>query len=470
MKREHKASLLIKHARQWVMHSLLRQNKITLALALPIMVGHVGQMLLGLADTVMIGRVGTTELAAAAFANVIFNTFFVAAIGLFIAVSVNTAHAHGAKQDQEAAEILRNSLFMALLIGLTLAFILCALKPLLDIFKQPRSVTMLAPKYLFWLAISLIPAVPALTIKSFCEAKNQPWAVFWIMLSGVALNVALNYVLIFGNLGFPRLELVGAGVATFISRVAVLLVILYYLIKSKKLASSLPKKWIGRLDKGKITSLFNVGSPTAGQLTVAFGSFSITALLIGQFGNTALAAHQIALNCTALIFMFPLGIGMAVSIRVGHSIGGKEAKICHPITWGAHIISFLITGFFAISLILFSPAIARGFSADPNLVELSASLLKIVALFLIFDGAQAISMSALRGLRDVIVPTVLIFFSYWVFAIPFGALFAFKLDFGAGGLWVGLAAGLALGALLLTARLIQQLRKLVGLGSESTQK
>ena len=131
-------------------------------------------------------------------------------------------------------------------------------------------------------------------------------------------------------------------------------------------------------------------------------------MLIGQFGNTALAAHQIALTCTALVFMFPLGIGMAVSIRVGHSIGGKEAKICHPITWGAHIISFLITGLFAILLILFSPAVARGFSTDPYLVELAALLLKIVALFLIFDGAQAISMSALRGMRDVIEPTVLI--------------------------------------------------------------
>lgn len=452
------------------MPSVLRENKRTLALALPIMVGHVSQMLLGLADTVMIGRIGTMELAAAAFANVIFNTFFVAAIGLLVAVSVNTAYEHGAKRDQEAAEILRNSLFIALFIGLSLALILCALKPLLYIFKQPESVTILAPKYLFWLAISLIPAVPALTVKSFCEAKSQPWVVFWVMLGGVALNIALNYVLIFGNLGFPRLELVGAGVATFISRMIVLLVIFYYLTKSKKLASSLPKKWISRLNKEKVTSLFKVGSPTAGQLTIAFGSFSITALLIGQFGNTALAAHQIALTCTALIFMFPLGIGMAVSIRVGHSIGSEEAKTCHPIIWGAQIISFLITGFFAISLILFSPAAARGFSTDPYLVELSASLLKIVALFLIFDGAQAISMSALRGLRDVIVPTVLIFLSFWVFAIPFGALFAFKLDFGARGLWIGLASGLALGALLLTARLIQQLRKLLGLESESIQK
>ncbi len=452
------------------MNSLLRQNKKTLALALPIMVGHVSQMLLGLADTVMISKIGTMELAAAAFANVIFNTFFVAAIGLFIAVSVNTAYEHGAKRDNEAAEILRNSLSMALLIGISLALILCALNPLLFIFKQPLSVTILAPKYIFWLAVSLIPAVPALTIKSFCEAKNQPWAVFWVMLCGVALNVALNYVLIFGNLGFPRLELVGAGVATFISRMTVLLVILYYITKSKRLASSLPKKWIGRLNKEKIVSLFKVGSPTAGQLTIAFGSFSITALLIGQFGNTALAAHQIALTCTALVFMFPLGIGMAVSIRVGHSIGGKDAIICHPITWGAHIVSFLITGLFAILLILFSPAVARGFSADPYLVELAALLLKIVALFLIFDGAQAISMSALRGLRDVIVPTILIFFSFWVFAIPFGVLFAFELGFGASGLWIGLASGLALGALLLTGRLIQQLRKHVGLASESAHK
>ena len=168
--------------------------------------------------------------------------------------------------------------------------------------------------------------------------------------------------------------------------------------------------------------------------------------------------------------MFPLGIGMAVSIRVGHSIGGKDATTCYPITWSAHIISFLITGFFALSLIVYSTTVARLFSSDPYLVELSASLLKIVALFLIFDGAQAISMSALRGLRDVIVPTILIFFSFWIFAIPFGALFAFKLNFGAPGLWIGLASGLALGALLLTMRLIQQLRRLVKLMSRSNKQ
>lgn len=452
------------------MSSVLSQNKRTLALALPIMAGHVSQMLLGLADTVMIGRVGTTELAAAAFANVIFNTFFVAAIGLFIAVSVNTAHEHGAKRDQEAAEILRNSLSIAVLIGISLAIILCALNPILYIFKQPQSVTILAPKYLFWLSISLIPAVPALTVKSFCEAKNQPWSVLWIMLGGVALNVALNYILIFGNLGFPRLELIGAGMATFISRMTILFLMLHYIKKSKRLVSSIPKKWIGRLNKEKIVSLLKVGLPSAGQLTIAFGSFSITALLIGQFGNTALAAHQIALTCTALIFMFPLGIGMAVSIRVGHSIGGKDATTCYPITWSAHIISFLITGFFALSLIVYSTTVARLFSSDPYLVELSASLLKIVALFLIFDGAQAISMSALRGLRDVIVPTILIFFSFWIFAIPFGALLAFKLNFGAPGLWIGLASGLALGALLLTMRLIQQLRRIVKLESRSNKE
>lgn len=451
------------------MLSLIRENKLTLALALPIMVGHVSQMLLGLADTIMIGRVGTNELAAAAFANVIFNTFFVAAIGLFIAVSVNTAYAHGAKNDDEAAEILRNSLAAALLIGVSLALIICMLEPLLYIFKQPKIVTEIAPRYLFWLALSLIPGVPALTVKSFCEAKSQPWAVFWIMLTGVALNVFLNYLFIFGNLGFPRLELAGAGVATFISRVFILIIVLLYLTKSRYLAKSLPKKWIRWLSKEKIFSLFKVGTPTAGQLTIAFGSFSITALLVGQFGNTALAAHQIALTCTALVFMFPLGIGMAVSIRVGHSIGGKQTRICHSITWGAQIISFLITGFFAMSIILFSTTIARGFSEDPDLVDLSVSLLKIVGLFLIFDGAQAISMSALRGMRDVIIPTILIFFSFWVFAIPVGVLFAFKLDYGARGLWIGLATGIALGAFLLTTRVMQRLSKLLKIADESTQ-
>lgn len=439
---------------------LLSENKTTLKLALPIMSGQVSQMLLGLADTMMIGRVGTTELAAAAFSNVIFNTPYVIAIGLFIAVSVNAAHAHGGSRHEDAAETLRTGLLLALLTSLVLAGSLFLVMPWLGLFQQPDAVTSLAPPYLMWLALSLIPGVPAMTIKSFCEAKNQPWTVLWIMLGGVALNVFLNYLLIFGNFGLPRLELVGAGLATFLARLATLIALWLYVTRSKRLALCIPKKWLGWLNKKEALSLCKIGSPTAGQLSLEFGAFGITALLIGQFGDIALASHQIAITCAALIFMFPLGIGMAVSIRVGHSIGGSESALCRPITWGGHLSSFVVTGLFAVVLIGFGANIARSFSPDPELVSLASSLLVIVAFFLIFDGAQVVSMSALRGMQDVVIPTVYIFISFWIIGIPAGAVLAFTRSFGARGLWIGLASGLAIASVVLTGRLIHQLRKL----------
>lgn len=441
------------------MSPLLAENRTTLKLALPIMSGQVSQMLLGLADTMMIGRVGTTELAAAAFSNVIFNTVFVVAIGLFIAVSVNAAHAHGGDRHAEASETLRTGLLLSFLTGITLAGALFLAIPWLGLFQQPEAVTNLSPPYLMWLALSLIPGVPAMTIKSFCESKNQPWTVFWIMLGGVALNVLLNYLLIFGNFGLPELGLVGAGIATFLARLATLVVIWLYLTRSKRLALCIPKKWIAWLDRKEALSLYRVGSPSAGQLSLEFGAFSIAALLIGQFGDTALAAHQIAITCAALIFMFPLGIGMAVSIRVGHSIGSSEASRCRPIIWGAQLCALMVTGSFAAVLIGFGEVVARSFSPDPDLVERAATLLIIVALFLVFDGVQVVSMSALRGMKDVVVPTGYIFVSFWVIGIPTGAVLAFGYGLGARGLWIGLASGLAIASIVLTARVVQQLRR-----------
>lgn len=440
------------------MRAILKENQKTLTLAFPIIAGQLSQMLLGLVDTLMIGRLGTVELAAAAFVNVLFFLAFVPAIGWFAAVSVQVSHAFGANRQAESAESFRNGFLVSVLIGLGLSALLVALIPFLGLLHQPPEVVAITPPYLIWVALSLIPIVPAMTIKSFAESRNHPWAVFWILLGGVALNVLLNYALIFGELGAPRLGLVGAGVATFIARLLSFGALILYLNRSGSMAPGRPKRWLKRLDRVECKETVRIAFPVAGQLLLEIGAFTIAALLIGQFGPVALASHQIALTCASLTFMLPLGLSMAVTIRVAHSLGRGHSHQCRTLLIGAHATTFLIMGTCAVTYILAGDLIAGAFTADPLVIALTSSILIVVGFFQVFDGVQIISMSALRALRDVNLPTGLIFACFWIVGIPLGSVLAFALNYEAQGLWIGLAAGLVVAAFSLTIRLVVKLK------------
>lgn len=442
------------------MKRTLQENNKTLLLALPIITGQLSQMLLGLVDTLMIGRLGTDELGAAAFVNVLFNFPFVFGIGLFSAVSVLVSHQHGAADHVKSGEAFRNGFILSFILSIFLTALLLATIPFLHLFRQPEIVTALAPDYLIWVALSLIPMIPGLTIKNFAEAKNHPWAVLWIMLGGVGINIILNYILIFGHLGFPKLGLAGGGIATFLARLLTLIVLWHYLNTSKVLANSRPRKWLAKLDYRLCLDTLKMATPISGQLTMEFGSFAIAALLIGQFGSASLAAHQIAINCAAFTFMIPLGMSMAVTIRIGHAIGASQIERSQQIFHGAQGTAFILMSLCAATFILGGDTIAAAFSTDPEVISLTSKLFVVVAFFQISDGFQIISQGALRGMRDVNIPTLMIFISFWLFGVPLGAALGFGAQMEALGLWIGLASGLTLAAIILTLRLRHLMQKI----------
>ena len=442
------------------MQAFLKENKITLALATPIMAGQLAQMLLGLADTLMIGRVGTVELAAAAFVNVLFHIPIVLAIGLTAAISVQVSHAHGADDDTAAAQALRHGLILSTLCGVGMTVILLATIPALPFFRQPAEAVAIIPSYLFWIALSAIPMVPTFVFKSFAESKNHPWPVFWIMIGGVALNILLNYLLIFGNGGFPELGLQGAGIATLIARAVTCLLVWRYIQTSTTLAPSRPRKWLGALERQRSLELFKIANPISGQVLIEFGVFALATLLVGQFGSSALAAHQIAITCAATTFMLPLGLSMALTIRVGHTLGAGEKDRCWRIIISAYLTGFLFMLAAGIFFITCREWIASGFSHDPEVIAIASSLLIVTAAFQIFDAGQTMSMGALRGLKDVYMPTLILFISSWIFGLPLGIWLAFYQDWQAEGQWWGLALGLALTAIALSIRLVLQIQKL----------
>jgi MATE family multidrug resistance protein len=300
--------------------------------------------------------------------------------------------------------------------------------------------------------------VPTMVIKGFAEAQSQPWTVLWIQLGGVALNVVLNAILIFGYLGFPAMGLTGAGIATCIARFATLIMLWYYLLGSHRLAASLPPIWLKRLDRVECRTLALLASPVGGQLLIEMGAFAFGALMIGRFGAIPLAAHQVAITCAATTFMLPLGLAMAVTIRVGHAMSAGESARARTLLMGAQLIGMLIMVVCAVGYVFFGEPIAASFTTDAQVISLTASIFVIVAIFQLFDGIQVISGAALRGMRDVNSPTLILFVCFWLFAIPLGAGLGFVGGFGVIGVWIGLACGLGLAAVALSVRLWQKLK------------
>jgi MATE family multidrug resistance protein len=290
--------------------------------------------------------------------------------------------------------------------------------------------------------------------KSFSEALSRPWPAFWIVLGGVAVNVALNFVFIFGNLGSPAMGLTGAGVATLIARVLTVVVLLAYLGRSRHFRPHLAACERERGMARELRDLLTVGLPAGGQYLVEVGAFAAASLMMGWIGVNALAAHQVAITCAATTFMVPLGIGMAVTVRVGQAVGAREFARVRPITFGGVGMALVVMACTAAGFLLFSRFLAGIFVVDPAVIALTSALLVVAGVFQIVDGMQIVAMNALRGLADVNVPLALGVFSYWCVALPLSYALAFPIGLGPVGIWAGLALGLFVAAALLAMRFL----------------
>ncbi|MCB1104170.1 MAG: MATE family efflux transporter [Cephaloticoccus sp.] len=438
------------------MQSTLTEVRRTLTLAFPIIVGHLSQMLMGITDSVMIGRIGAVELAASAFANVLFTVSFITGIGILMSVSVLVARAHGAKQSRDCAEYLRHGIWLG--VGLALAGMAmmfgAALR--LDHFGQPAEVVAAVEPYLQLIAFSLVPTLLFQVFRQFSEAVGHPWGPMAILLGGVALNVVLNWVLIYGNLGAPALGLAGAGWATLIARITAATVLWLWLRQRSEVRAEWPARnanprWFAPISRSHLRAMFGIGIPAAGQLLFEAGAFAAAALMMGWIGTIALAAHQIALNCAACVFMVPLGLSIATSVRIGRAVGENNAAALRPIGFGSLATGVCFAAVFTVIFALAGKFIVAGFTHDTAVVALAARLLIVAAIFQVFDGGQAIAAGALRGMADVKIPTVITFTAYWIIALPTGYFLGVR-GIGPLGVWYGLAAGLAFAAVLLARR------------------
>jgi multidrug resistance protein, MATE family len=426
----------------------------TLALALPITVGQVSQILMGLTDSAMIGHVGRVPLAASAFAGSVFGLFFIVGTGLLLPVSVLVARAHGAGRPEECVRWLRHGLAVALAISVLEAGAMVVLSSQLHGLGQPPEVVAAVNPFFVIIGASLVPTFLFQVLRQFSEANGRPWEPMLILFLCVGLNALFNWIFIFGHWGAPALGLTGSGCATLLARsLSVVMIWLWLRRRPEWLGRRSPTGAGAGISRAGLREMMAIGVPAAGQLLFEAGAFTAAALLMGWLGTVSLASHQIALSCAAFTFMFPLGLSMAVSIRMSQALGAGRRGALRRIGFGALGASTAMMGAFALIFALGGGAIARGFTADPEVAALAARLLLVAAIFQIFDGAQVVGAGALRGLADVKVPTVITFVAYWLVALPAGYLLGFPAGLGAAGIWAGLAAGLACAAVLLATRL-----------------
>lgn len=438
--------------------SFIHESRLTLRLAVPLMIGQLSQMLLGVVDTLMVGKLGVTELAALTFANSLFYVPFIFGIGLLSSVSVFSSNARGSNDAAKARASCLDGMWMALWIGLLLFGVAWFLSMRLHWFHQPPEVAASMVGYFRILMASMVPALASIALKNHADALNRPWPPFWIFLGGVLLNVALNWFLIYGNMGFPKLGFEGAAWATLIARTAILLAMLVWL-RHVGLKDWVPESWL-RLGKlAGMKKLMSIGAPASLQMLSEVAAFSVTGLIMGRFGRDAMAAHQIAITLAGLAFMVPLGLSMALTVRVGEAHGAGESHRLSPIVCSGWILLFVYALMAAGSFLLFGREMALAFTSSAEVAGIAASILVIVGIFQVFDGLQVGSSSMLRGLHDARMPALIGFVAYWVAGLPMAAWLAFRGGLGAPGLWWGLAIGLFVACATLGPRLWFRVRR-----------
>lgn len=428
------------------------EGKLLAKLSGPIVIGQLGQNLITLADTIMVGALGSVALGASAFAGSIFVVFLIFAFGILAPVTALIAKAEGQENYPRGGVLLHHSVGIALAISGALIALLYILMSQLHRFGQTQEVLDLALPFFEIILWSLLPSLLYQTYKQFTDGIGKTKVGMSVMIFGVIFNVVGNALLINGLWGFPKLGLNGAAWATLIARSLMALMMIFYVHFHPTFKKYLSERWTHRFDFYLTKSLIRLGLPTGMTYIFEVGAFSAAAVMMGWFGASPLAAHQITISLASMTFLVTLGVGIAASIRVGYEIGRDDRAQARFAGLTAIAIG---AAYMAVCGVLFMALrwrLPKIYVQDLDVISLAAGLFVIVALFQIFDGIQAVSIGALRGMSDTQIPSVIAFFAYWVIGLPSGYFLAFHAGVGPLGVWIGLLIALVFASALLTLR------------------
>ena len=443
-----------------------KEFKKNLTIALPVMLGQLGHVLVGLADNIMVGKLGAAPLAAVSLGNSLVFIALSIGVGFSFAITPLIAEADGASNIEKGRSYFQHGIIMCLTTGVALFLALWLAKPVLFYLNQPDEVVQLAMPYLDIVAFSMIPLMVFQGFKQFGDGLSQTKYAMYATIGANVVNVLFNYLLIYGIWIFPRLELEGAALGTLISRFFMLF-FLYYILRSKKKFATYFVWAKKSLQKKVFKRLFNLGFPTALQMLFEVGVFTGSVFLAGTLGTDPQAANQVALNLASMTFMIAVGLGVTATIRVGNQKGKKAFKELRRIALSTFLLVFLIEAVFAIGFIVLKDWLPTFYIDNTQVIYLASQLLIIAALFQLSDGLQVVILGALRGLQDVKIPTLFCFIAYWVIGFPI-CFFLGKEDvLGSMGIWIGLLVGLSASAVMLYFRFNYLSKKLIEKGSIS---
>ena len=429
-----------------------------LKLAYPVIIGMIGHTLVGFVDNAMVGQLGTSELAAISLGNSFVFLAMAFGIGFSTAITPLIAESDAKKNKSITNSILSNGILVCIFLGAVLMIIVLIAKPIIFYMGQSEEVVSLAYPYITLVAISLFPLIIFQSFKQFSDGLSFTKIAMISTVIANLINVLINYILIYGKFGFPKLELVGAGIGTLISRFIMVIIIIYLIKSNPKINQYLDNLFSLKYSSIITKKIINLGYPSALQMMFEVGFFISGIWVCGIIGINYQAANQIALNLSSLTFMVALGLSVAATIRIGNQKGLNDYKNLKRIAISIFLITVLIELIFALIFIIFSDLLPWLYLENNNnfdvleTVSLASKLLIIVALFQIFDGIQIVAQGALRGIQDVKIPSMICFLSYIIFGVPIMIYLGLYTDLKATGVWIGFLIGLMIASILLSIR------------------
>ena len=413
-------------------------------------------MLMGATDTIIAGRARSSDLAGLAVGNAFSTTIWMFVSGVIFSVTPIVAQLYGAKKFHEIGKKLREILWIALALGIFIGLLFMNMDLILNFLPIDKNITDISISYLKAVALGFTFITIFTCLRCYSEGMTLTIPVFCIAFIGMLINIPLDLMFVYGWMGAPKLGGVGCGIATSIVSFLMMITLFIYIAISKKYKKTKPFSEFSPPTLATTREVFKLGFPIGLGIFIELSMFSGAAIILGTLGETIVASHSIAINIASLFFMVPLSIGLAAATRVGNLIGEnnpRQAKVASYSTIYMCMFTALLN---SIVILIFREYIVGFYTVDPLVFDLAVSLLIFAAIFQLPDGIQMGALGSLRGYKDTFIPMILLFISYWIFAMPMGyylTKIGLNGPMGAAGMWYGMIIGLTIFSFLSIIRL-----------------
>jgi len=431
-----------------------------LNLAFPAVIAQVAQMSLGTIDTIMAGNLSTNALAAISVGSNLFVPLLVFSLGIFMALNPLVSQANGAERFNKLGEYLRQGLYLALIVSIPSILLINQMTPIMELIGVQESVIPVVDGYLKALSWGVLSLYLFFVLRAVNEGLFSTKAIMYTSLAAIPVNILLNFIFMYGYMGIPPMGAVGLGYATSIVWTLMFFTLLLYTLFSKKYSHLIFFTHFHIPEWKTFKEILHIGIPMAFTVGMEVLMFGAVGLFIARYSIDTIAAHQIAVNFSGILFMVPMGLSIAVSARVGNAVGRSSAADVQMAAKLGLIFSIIFMTCAAAITLSIPAHIVSVYSNESTVIDIGAQLILMAAIFMVFDGLQVTTAGALRGMKDTVVPMFLSGISYWIIGFPLGYFMAETMGYHAIGYWIGFIAGLSSAAILLGFRLRYLLQRI----------